>query len=171
MASEPIPMIAGKLDRITDEIAALRVKALGASTIDPKTGAVRVAANSPELKRIASLEASQARLGAIKVEIGQLYQAAGVETREELHERRRNLEGDIMGAPIEAWRHFKHIHELPASSGGYPDLLPSELCQVERYRVLEDREKARRDQAKAALGPINEAIKMVSNLTAEANSL
>ena len=171
MATEPIPMIESKVSRISEEIAALRVKALGASTIDPKNGAVRVASDSPELKRIASLEASQNRLGAIKAEIAECFKAAGVGSRQEIEEHRRNAEGDIHGAPLEAFKTFKMLHELPKVNGGFPELLPSDLAATDAYQKVEREQRDRMDRAKATLEKINPVISRLNALITEANSL
>ena len=170
MASEPISMIAGKLDRIASEIEALRVKALGASTID-KTGAVRVAANSPELKRISELEKTARRLAAIQAEIAGCFQSVGANSREEINERRRNAVGDIEGAPLEAFKAFKLYHELPAANGGHPDLLPGDLVQTPAYQKVEIEQRDRMERARTDLGKINPVISQLNALIAEANSL
>ncbi len=168
---EPIQMIEGKISRIANEIEAARTKALAASTIDPKTGAVKVASDSPELKRISEMEKTAARLEAIKAEIAGLYETAGVAGREQLGTLRNQAEADIAGGPLEAWKHFRMYHELPTTNGGFSDLLPSDLCQVEPYQAIEREQRARMERARADLEKINPVMARLHALTAEANSL
>ena len=170
MASEPISMIEEKIIRLTNEIEAARTKALAAASINSK-GIVKVDPDSPELKRIASLEASQNRLGAIKAEIAECFKAAGVGSRQEIEEHRRNAEGDIHGAPLEAFKTFKMLHELPKVNGGFPELLPSDLAATDAYQKVEREQRDRMDRAKATLEKINPVISRLNALITEANSL
>mgnify|MGYP001768071416 FL=1 len=169
--AEPIPMIDQKIDRIAEEIASARTKALANSTIDPKTGAVKVASDSPELKRVSDLQSRSSRLAAIKAEIAGIFQAVGIESRQEIEERRRNAEGDLAGAPLEAFKHFKMLHELPKGNGGHPDLLPSDLVKAEAYQKVEREQRARMDRATADLEKINPVMARLHALISEANSL
>ena len=69
-------------------------KALRTATIDSK-GVVKVPNDHPMLQRIADLENTAARLAAIKAEITGIFNAAGVESREQLNTRRNQAEADL----------------------------------------------------------------------------
>lgn len=168
--SEPIPMIQSRLDGIASEIAATRTRALSNASIDGK-GTVRVSADSPELMHIADLEKISTRLAAIKAEIAGIFNAAGVESREQLGTLRNQAEADIAGAPLESWKHFRMFHELPPVNGGFSDLLPSDLAKVEPYQAIEREQRARMERAKADLEKINPVMSKLSALISEANSL
>ena len=47
-----------------------------------------------------------------------------VSTIEALQEKRRELEGIITGSRYRAWEKFRMLKELPATSVGYPTLMP-----------------------------------------------
>ena len=165
--------IAQKYAAINDELGKLRLSTIGSTYIDA-TGTLKVN-QTPGLtalqSRIAEKEKVLNRLVEIINQINKILEESNVETILELSELQKSHLNEISSAPIRAWEAFRLHRELPAGHGGYPHLLPSDLCQVESYKAIEDAERAKFDAANIAVVPISAALKEVIDLWEEATGL
>lgn len=166
--------LARKYHELDEHIGKLRGETMKYTFIDPKTGGVKTNDDHRLADLQSQIQAEETRLQRLRVianEIGTILDEHHVGSVHELHGQREEHESTIQSGPVRAWKQFRIAHELPITSGGHPDLLPSALATVESYKAFEDAEKAKMAAAKTALEPIDEAITRVSSLVAEARTL
>lgn len=166
--------ITGKYNELDKHLGNLRGETMKYTFIDPKSGGVKTK-DDPRLtdlqQQIQSEDARLQKLRALVGRIGTTLEQQGVESIHDLRERRGKHTNTLVTAPWRAWDKLRLCRELPPGRGGYPDLLPSDLVQLEEFKAVEDAERAHIDEAKAALAIIDAALKEIDVAVNEGMSL
>lgn len=165
--------IAKQYAALNDELGKLRLNTIGSTYVDGK-GNLKVN-QTPGLtalqSRIAQKEQALEKLVSIAGQWGEILEQNGAGSIFELQENRGKHVSIIQSGLARAWEEFRLTRERPPGHGGYPELLPSDLAKIESYKAFEDGERAKMEQAKAALEPIDAALQKLSSLVTEATGL
>jgi sugar phosphate isomerase/epimerase len=162
--------LAQNYSKTVDELQKLRLAVLGDATIS-KDGTVKVTSTPGTAvlrQRIDELDAKLARLVEISNEMADIFERVGVESIHDLQELRARHQNTINSHPFQAWDLFVQTRGKGGVGANMrTGWLPSDLCQVPAYKEQEDRLRAEMEEARAALIPLDEASKRLSELAKE----
>ena len=152
--------LAGKYRKLDQDTQALRVQSLQYATNDPR-----------RLEVLEALKAAEGKMVALKPVI-EKYNAVldrvGCISERGIREARSETATVPVSALNQALTKYRICRELPASQGGHPDLLPSDLCNVPEYKAFEDEMRAKIEAGKALYAEQTEAMEELDALSSEA---
>ncbi|OPX76771.1 MAG: hypothetical protein A4E44_00409 [Methanosaeta sp. PtaB.Bin018] len=166
--------LAKKYNSTVNTLQSLRLATLGSASIG-RDGSVKVAvsAGTEALQgKISVEERKLERLVEIAREIEGILEQHGAQTTHDLREAKANHENTIRSGPVKAWDLFNLVR---GQGKVRPEeirtnWLPSDLAQLEEYKIQEDKLRAEIEASQSALKPLNEALAKIDTLTAEVDS-
>lgn len=163
--------IRSKVDEVEAALRRARASTMGYSHVD-KDGKVVVDTSDPEYialqARITAMEAAISTVSGLAASVQAELSAQGVATIDALKELRERHTNTIQSGPVRAWDAFRLHRERPPEHGGYPHLLPSDLCKVETYKDFEDAIRSEMEAAETAVAPLTASLESISGFIRQA---